>query len=412
AGIAVNMDVVYNHTNGTGAGSLYDMTVPQYFYRMNGAAYSNGSGCGNEVATNHAMVKYYVVESLKHWMEDYHINGFRFDLMGLHEQSTMKEIYEELYKIDPKVMVYGEPWTGGTAAVVNGMTGAVTTADGYGVGAFDDDFRDAIKGGEFGGFKIAQVQENYNDAGIEAGLLGKSGGNNRNNTGKPGLALHYVECHDNYTLYDKLAYSANVAAGVEGIIGGDAIVPKFLLNPTAAQLETIRKQDKLSAAYVFLAQGTPFINGGQEFLRTKKGNPDSYSADTKGGVTWTNTPGQYNIDDCNTIDLGFKTTYSDVYNTYKALIKIRKDYDAFTKGSYVTAANVGVKGVTKYETDGSDGKTYQVYFNATSADCTLPKAVEGYKFTISEADGTYSVASASAAISVIPAKGFVILQKK
>ena len=148
-GISVIMDVVYNHTSGTTTGSLYDSTVPGYFYRLNAdGSYINGSGCGNEVATNHAMVKKYVIDSLKHWMQDYHINGFRFDLMGCLESETMKEIYDELYKIDPKVMVYGEPWTGGTSGVEKGASAAVSGSSDNGVGAFDDDFRDAIKGAE------------------------------------------------------------------------------------------------------------------------------------------------------------------------------------------------------------------------------------------------------------------------
>ncbi|MDE5899712.1 MAG: alpha-amylase, partial [Treponemataceae bacterium] len=369
--------------------------------------YSNGSGCGNEVATNNTMVRKYVVESLKHWMKDYHINGFRFDLMGLHEKETMAKIYSELKEIDPKVMVYGEPWTGGTAAVKDGCTGAVSSS-GYGVGAFDDDFRDAIKGAEFGGFQMGQVQglsngkTYYNDSGIVNGLTGKSGKNNRNTTGKPGLALHYVECHDNYTLYDKLAYSAAVADGNNNIIGSDAIVRQFPSSLTDVQLETIRKQDALAAAYVFLSQGTPFINGGQEFLRTKKGNPDSYSADMKGGVTWTNTPGNRNIDDCNTIDLGFKTTYADVYNTYKGLIALRKaNPEAFGANTSAKAETVST-GVTKY-TAGE----FLVYFNAT--DDAADIATAGYTKAVDVSSGEPE--EGTTAPTSVPAKGFVILKK-
>lgn len=158
AGIAVIMDVVYNHTDGTGNSSLYDMTVPKYFYRLNSeCGYSNGSGCGNEIATNHKMVKKYVLDSLKHWMKDFHINGFRFDLMGVQEQETMSEIFCELKKIDPYVMLYGEPWTGGECAVKNGCSSSVACGKNCGVGAFNDDFRDAIKGSEFGGFAKGQV---------------------------------------------------------------------------------------------------------------------------------------------------------------------------------------------------------------------------------------------------------------
>ena len=212
AGIAVIMDVVYNHTAGTGKGSIYDMTIPQYFYRMNGSSYSNGSGCGNETATNHKMVKAYVIDSLKHWMNDYHINGFRFDLMGLHEEETMKEIYDELYKIDPNVLVYGEPWTGDGSKKDDRAICAGRGTNGLGYGAFDDDFRDAIKGAEYGGFKQGHVQGTFSDDGIINGLEGLPGKNNRNSTGNPALSLHYVECHDNYTLFDKLVMYDEIGA--------------------------------------------------------------------------------------------------------------------------------------------------------------------------------------------------------
>ena len=212
AGIAVIMDVVYNHTAGTGKGSIYDMTIPQYFYRMNGSSYSNGSGCGNETATNHKMVKAYVIDSLKHWMNDYHINGFRFDLMGLHEEETMKEIYDELYKIDPNVLVYGEPWTGDGSKKDDRAICAGRGTNGLGYGAFDDDFRDAIKGAEYGGFKQGHVQGTFSDDEIISGLEGLPGKNNRNSTGNPALSLHYVECHDNYTLFDKLVMYDEIGA--------------------------------------------------------------------------------------------------------------------------------------------------------------------------------------------------------
>ena len=137
-----------------------------------------------------------MIDSLKHWMTDYHINGFRFDLMGVHDQETMKEIYNELVKIDSNVMVYGEPWTAGDKNASTPTAGAISVEP-MGIGAFDDDFRDAIKGGEYGGFQKGQVQGIYNDNGIITGLVGDTGKNNRNPTEKPGLALHYVERHDN-----------------------------------------------------------------------------------------------------------------------------------------------------------------------------------------------------------------------
>lgn len=429
-GIAVIMDVVYNHTSGTLTGSLYDSTVPGYFYRQKAdGSYYNGSGCGNEIATDHAMVKKYVIDSLKHWMTNYHINGFRFDLMGCLEKDTMKKIYDELYQIDQNVMVYGEPWTGGESGVLDGAASAVKGTSGNGVGAFDDDFRDALKGTDgFGGLHHGQLAGTFNDANVVLGLKGAEiSKNKRNPTGKSGLALHYVECHDNYTLFDKLVYA------FDSKISGDGDwAPKFAdlyqsVMADSTKLNLVKKQEKLAAAYVILSQGTPFINGGQEFMRTKKGNPDSYAPDKKGGITWTNTPGAYNIDDCNTINLSFKETYSDVYNMYKGLIKLRKSSPAFTNGTASTARTLS-KGVTLYNAK-SDSEEFEVIFNATGSEYALTDAIiegqlglgvsdyevsfgrKGKLVTISETDGTFSVAGTETTVSAVPAKSFVILKK-
>ncbi len=376
AGIAVIMDVVYNHTNGTLSGSLYDSTVPYYFYRFaDSGEYSNGSGCGNEVDTEAPMGKKYIIESLKHWMQDYHFNGFRFDLMGCISKETMKEIYDELYKIDPKVMIYGEPWTGGTSEVKNGTVQAVNSSP-YGVGAFDDDFRDAIKGAEFDGFKQGQVQGTFNDADIVNGLIGKSGKNKRNETGKPELSLHYVECHDNYTLFDKLAISylgkTNAAGDLFSKIGVNGLV-------------TVKKQDTLAAAYVMLSQGTAFINGGQEFLRTKRGDENSYKSPIgKNGI-----------------NLDFAATYSDVCNTYKGLIALRQtNLESFGSGSRAAASTVS-EGVTKYTTG-----DFCVYFNAT--DNAVKIDASGYAKSVDVSSGTPTEGAVAASV---PAKSFVILKK-
>ena len=432
-GISVIMDVVYNHTSGTTTGSLYDSTVPGYFYRLNAdGSYINGSGCGNEVATNHEMAKKYVIDSLKHWMQDYHINGFRFDLMGCLESETMKEIYDELYKIDPKVMVYGEPWTGGTSGVVEGASAAVSGSSDNGVGAFDDDFRDAIKGAEFGGFNIGQIQSANSDSGIVKGLIGESGSNNRNSTGFTGLALHYAECHDNFTLYDKLVYSLDIT-NTKKLDSTGNVAKSWPASVSEEQIDLIKKQNKLAAAYIFLSQGTPFINGGQEFMRTKKGDPDSYAPDTKGGIKWTS---RYNggthvdatdIDDVNSIDLSFKTKYADVYNTYKGLISLRKSSTAFTAGTSSTAKTLS-KGVTLYNAK-SDSEEYEVIFNASENDYVLTDVSiegnlglgikdyevsfgrKGKRVTISEKTGEVTTASEESVVSTVPAKSFVILKK-
>ena len=406
AGIAVNMDVVYNHTNSTGEWSLYDSTIPYYYYRINpNGTYSNGSGCGNEIDSEAPMAKKYIIDSLKHWMTDYHINGFRFDLMGCLSKETMKEIYEELYKIDPKVMVYGEPWTGGDCLVKDGANQTVKSGS-AGVGAFDDDFRDAIKGGEFGGFRRGVVQGAFGDMNnLKLGLEGsKILKNNRNATGVIGLALHYAECHDNYTLADKLCYSTNKDLK-DGYDGGEIV--NYFKNYDSLSAENkslVQKQSMLTAAYIFLSQGTPFINGGQEFMRTKKGNPDSYSADTKGGQKWTNEAGKYNIDDCNTIDLNYKETFSDVYNTYKGLIALRRENkDAFGSNKKATAETYNkTNGVTKYTTG-----DFLVYFNAT--DEAVDITTTGYTKAVDVSSGTPTDSATLPA--TVAAKSFVILKK-
>lgn len=378
AGIAVNMDVVYNHTSGTGDWSLYDKTVPKYFYRMDSTGnYSNGSGCGNEVATNHKMVEKYVIDSLKHWMNDYHINGFRFDLMGLHETSFMKKVYEELSVIDKNVMVYGEPWTGGTAAVVNGVSKS-TIDDCAGVACFNDDFRNAIKGAEYGGFQQGHVQGKFSDKEIVKGLKGSlkdDGGF----TDVLGRSLNYVECHDNYTLFDKLAISYLDKTSYEG---------DLFTAIDADGLEEVKKQDMLSAAFVFLAQGTPFINGGQEFLRTKKGDENSYESP----------------DTINQIDIGFKNTYIDVYNTYKGLIALRKANPAAFGENYDAEAETLRSGVTKYTTG-----DFLVFFNATTSDYPIPDGDKtGYTTAVDVSSGDVESETIP---SSVPAKGFVILKK-
>ena len=384
AGIAVNMDVVYNHTNGTGEGSLFDMTVPGYYYRLSNGAYSNGSGCGNETASNTAMFKKYIIESLKHWMNDYHVNGFRFDLMGLHEIETMKEIYAALKEIDSNVMVYGEPWNGGTAAVKNGITSAsknkIDEMDG--VGMFNDNIRNAIKGAEFGGFQHGFVQGKYEDkdnkdliAEVIEGLKGSP-----SLTKFPGRSLNYVECHDNYTLFDKLAMSyleIEERDSTQGNLLADLIA--------AGGLEAVKAQNKMCAAIIFLAQGTPFINGGQEFMRTKNGDHNSYKSDDK----------------VNAIDMSFVETNKDVYNVYKGLIALRKA-NPKSFGANAASATKAADGVVKY-TAGD----FMVYFN--SAKEAFDIDTTGYTTLVDVTSG--AVAESTTLPAVVGAKDFVILKK-
>ena len=382
-GISVIMDVVYNHTSGTGDASLYDLTVPGYFYRLNpDGTYSNGSGCGSEVATEHKMVRKFVVDSVKHWMLDYHINGFRFDLMGLHERDTMKEIYEECSKIDSNVMIYGEPWTGGKSKVKSGVSKStvdliVEDESVNGVGCFNDDFRDAIKGGVFNAIEGGFVQGNSSRimhiiSGLQGSVRGRGGF-----TKKIGRGINYAECHDNHTLFDKLAITElnkNLNEDIFSLL-------------SESQLENIKKEEKLAAALIFLAQGTPFINGGQEFMRTKRGNANSYMAP----------------DIVNQIDISMKEKFSDVYNTYKALISFRKANKTEFGVNENASAQIISPNVVKYVS----GK-FTVYFNSNSEPVSVSDS--GKIVQINEKDGTYSVGK-SVSVSFVPEKSFVIIQK-
>lgn len=384
-GIAVIMDVVYNHTSGTGENSIYDLTVPGYFYRLNAdESYSNGSGCGNEVATNHAMVKKFVVDSVRHWMLDYHVNGFRFDLMGLHERDALSAVYEACHEIDPNVMVYGEPWTGGKSLVKFGASKSTVDLitedmgeDVNGVGCFNDDYRDALKGSVFNPTTGGFVQGNFSGimkviSGLTGSVRGKGGF-----TTKIGRSINYVECHDNHTLFDKLAIT-EIGKNTSGDIFEQ-------LSPV--QLAQVKKEEKLAAAFVYLAQGTPFINGGQEFMRTKKGNHNSYIAN----------------DSINGIDISFKDKFADVYNTYKALIAFRKANSSSFGANANASAEKIQSGVIKY----TAGK-FVVYFNGNKEAKEINET--GRQVLLNESDGTFSV-SGSGKITGVPATGFIIIQK-
>ncbi len=385
-GICVNMDVVYNHTYATGIGSLYDMTVPQYFYRIKDGKYSDGSGCGNELATNHKMVEKYVLDSLCHWVLDYHVNGFRFDLMGCQEVDFIRKVYKKLSELDENIMVYGEPWTGGASAVQDGVwKGSIDrcaeNSVENGVACFNDDFRNAIKGGEFGGFAKGHIHGDFKDADIIRGLLGSprsAGGFTEN----PGRSINYCECHDNYTLFDKTAIT---------YLGQSWFKGDLFASVGDKGLDVIKKQDKLAAAFVFLAQGTPFINGGQEFLRTKGGCDNSYKSEDK----------------INEIDFSMTERFCDVKGTYQALIHLRHDFDAFTNAIRVQAITIS-QGITKYYVRGTNG-AFLIYFNATDFDYKFD-AVYGKKVNIAEDKGQYFVEENESEISLVEGKNICIIK--
>lgn len=346
AGIGVIMDVVYNHTYTSD--SWLQRTVPNYYYRMNNdGTFSNGSGCSNDTASEHLMFRKYMIDSVTYWASEYHIDGFRFDLMGLHDVTTMNSIRTALDNLyadgsGSQILMYGEAWDMATncdeGTVLASQKNLKQLSDR--IGAFDDTIRDAIKGST-GGTDGAFVQEGSRRANLKTGIAGQSD----TTTGwanVPSQCVTYASCHDNLCLYDKL---------VGSVYGADGKYRK--------RYEDLVAMNKLSAAIVITSQGIPFSLGGEEFCRSKDGDENSYASSRK-----------ENMLDWENVDL-----YSDVIEYYRGLYKIR---DAFAAFSYSTAATANSltylsdvpKGVTGYTINNTEsGKWSQmcVIFNGSDS---------------------------------------------
>ncbi len=287
ANIGVIMDVVYNHTYAT-LNSDFNKIVPQYYYRTDYAGnYTNGSGVGNELATERPMVQKFVRDSLKYWVQEYHIDGFRFDLMALLGVETMKQVVQDLHVLNPHVLLYGEPWTGSSSALPDSQLATKGQQKNLGFGAFNDDMRNVLVGSMFDahnqGFPTGA--EGQVDA-IKVGVKGSID----TFTANPGETVNYATSHDNYTLWDKLARSNS----------GDPEYDRILM-------------DELVQAIVLTSQGLPFLQGGDEFLRTKGGNDNSYNAG----------------DAVNQFEWERKSQHIDVFNYYAGLIALRNNHPAF-----------------------------------------------------------------------------------
>lgn len=346
AGIGVIMDVVYNHTYTSD--SWLQRTVPNYYYRMNNdGTFSNGSGCSNDTASEHLMFRKYMIDSVTYWASEYHIDGFRFDLMGLHDVTTMNSIRTALDNLyadgsGSQILMYGEAWDMATncdeGTVLASQKNLKQLSDR--IGAFDDTIRDAIKGST-GGTDGAFVQEGSRRANLKTGIAGQSD----TTTGwanVPSQCVTYASCHDNLCLYDKL---------VGSVYGADGKYRK--------RYEDLVAMNKLSAAIVITSQGIPFSLGGEEFCRSKDGDENSYASSRKG-----------NMLDWENVDL-----YSDVIEYYRGLYKIRDAFAAFSDSTAATANSLTYlsdvpKGVTGYTINNTEsGKWSQmcVIFNGSDS---------------------------------------------
>ncbi len=333
AGIAVVMDVVYNHT-GASSDSDFSKIVPGYYYRYDAEGkFSNGSGVGNEIASERAMVRKFMVDSVAYWVKEYHIDGFRFDLMALHDIDTMNEIKAAVEAINPNAIIYGEGWTGGTSPLPDAQKALkVNVAKLDDIAVFSDDIRDAIKGHVFtkldkgfvnGGINLEEslkfgIVASVATKGIDYSLVKYSKGAYAT---APTQVISYIEAHDNLTLWDKL----------------------FLTNPDASDEERMAMH-RMANAIVLTSQGVPFIHAGAEFYRTKGGNENSYNAS----------------DAVNQLDWLRKAEYED-YTTYIAgLIDLRQAHPAFRM---TTTADIRAN-LSFIETNEPNVVAYQLLNNA------------------------------------------------
>jgi pullulanase len=305
-GLRVVLDVVYNHTGATNE-SVFNRCVPGYYYRQNpDGSFSNASACGNETASERAMMRQYIVESVKYWAKEYHIDGFRFDLMGIHDIETMNQVSDALYAIDPTIFIYGEGWTAGASPLPDSLKAIKAhTHQLRRIAAFSDDFRDALKGSVFNhtekGFVSGRTGQ---EESIKFGIVGaikhpqvdysKVNYSKAPWTKEPYQAISYAECHDNHTLWDRL----------------------LLSNPEASEEDRI-KMYHLALSMVFTSQGVPFIQAGMEMLRTKGGAENSFNAP----------------DEVNRMDWDRKTTYAATVDFTQKLIQLRKNHPAFRLGT-------------------------------------------------------------------------------
>ena len=366
-GIRVILDVVYNHTYDI-EHSNFQKTYPDYFYRKTPllqdgagqAVYSNGSGCGNETASEKPMMRQFMIESVKYWINEYHIDGFRFDLMGCHDIETMNEIRKAVDEIDPSIFIYGEGWSAGSCALPTEQLGVkANIPEMPRIAAFSDEIRDALRGpfdndtkaGWLGGAPNCEESLKY---GIVGGISHPQVNMKKVNYSQKPWALQptqmisYVSCHDDMCLVDRLKASI----------------------PNITDDELIRL-DLLAQTAVFTSQGVPFMLSGEELLRSKKGVHNSFeSPDSINQLNWDN-----------------KLRYPQVFEYYKNLIQLRKSYPHFHLGSAEQVRkNLEFldtpKGVVAYQISASDDcivRNLIVILNATRQEQTISVPQRRYR---------------------------------
>ena len=356
AGIGVIMDVVYNHSY-SAKGSCFENTVPGYYFRMNpDGTFADASACGNEAASDHLMYRKYMIDSVLYWINEYHIDGFRFDLMGVLDVETMNQLraaVDQQVEHGDKILLYGEPWAASAVATkAKTCTKENIRLLSDRIGAFNDNFRDAVKGHVFNGREGGFVQSGAGKAlvidAIAANTMDSSAW-----LKQPSQSVTYISAHDNYTLYDKLVLSVK---------NDDSFTQRD---------ETLVAMNRLAAAITLTSQGISFMQAGEEFARTKLGDENSYISP----------------DRINKIDWNCLVQYADLQSYYQGLIELRRSFAPFRDPKLTSAQKMTFSetpdGVVAYTienvlTAGKEWKTAALLFNAseTDAEVTLKTAGE------------------------------------
>ena len=412
AGIGVIMDVVYNHTYSIDGSFTY--SVPEYYYRLSAnGAYSNQSGCGNDTASERAMYRKYMREMLKYWTEEYHLDGYRFDLMGVHDGETMNLIREDMDAIDQRIIMYGEGWGGntdydpvtcsGTDTFMCTQTNAFSKISPR-IGFFNDQIRDGIKAGVFAGTAAKGfVNGNMTYAkNISYGVAANTFGHGNWTASAPTQCVTYASCHDNMTLYDKMVASEHSSSA-----------------DYRARYADVIRQNKLAAGIISSCQGIDFILAGEEMGRSKDGDENSY----KSAAT------------LNMIDWQLVKTNADLVSYYKGMFELRKAFSPFTAAiadqnddSYqifrttsVSASAYTIGYTVENKTEGEwdkvaviyNGKTEDVKFKMSkTADPNLTDDMEWVIVANDQAAGVTELGECTGLTFSIPASSLLICVDK
>lgn len=363
AGISVVMDVVYNHTHSLD--SFFNATVPYYYYRTwEDGTYSDGSACGNDTASDRAMFRKYMMDSVLHWVQEYHVDGFRFDLMGLHDTQTMNEIRKALNELEDgeQIFLYGEPWSAGPSALKESESFATKEAMkklAEGIAVFNDDTRDAVKGPydklEVPGFVNGKkgLEEK-----IKRGIQGLFDEKEKVQPVSPAQLLNYVSAHDNSTLWDKLVDSVKQDQDYE------------------TRHEDLLAMNKLAAAIVQFSAGIPFMQAGEEAGRTKQGEDNSYNLSKE----------------LNRLDWNRMYKFQDLISYYKGLHEVRNQFSGFYDLSEKARTRQHFyenlpEGIIAYEMEGIRGtdqwEKVVVIFHASQEPTEFVLGNTGYKRIVS-----------------------------